>query len=258
MDMLAPQPANAKTKNVAHAALLIAVSIALLLPVSACSSSVPYVTTVGALAPATTMHVAVANATVNVYAPEVSQRKNLFTIAATALPKGTPPPPPLVRPVRGGIEVDAVNPLASLLVRVPDRSDIVVRSRRGDISVTDIGGNADVATANGNVTLMLNGYAQASAGNGTLNVTMGALAWPGTLRFSTQRGDITLWISPRAACTVHLHTAAGTLFTDFGLTGVANGSSETIDGALDGGGTQRIEVDAGRGSIRLLRLQPQA
>ena len=204
------------------------------------------------------MRVAVANATVDVYAPEAAQHKNLFTVAATALPKGTPPPPPLVRPVRGDIEVDASNPLASLLVRVPNRSDVVVRSRQGDISVTDIGGDADVATANGNVTLMLNGYAQASTGNGTLNVTMGAIAWPGTLRFSTQHGDITLWISPRAPCTVHLHTASGTLFTDFGLTGVANGSAETIDGALDGGGSQHIDVEAVRGSIRLLRLQPQA
>lgn len=215
-------------------------------------------TTVGALAPSTTLRVAVTNAPVSVYAPEASQRKNLFTVAATALPKGTPPPPPSVRPVRGGIEVDAPFALAALLVRVPNRSDVVVRSRNGDVSVTDIAGNADVATQNGNVTIMLNGYAQASTINGTLNVTMGAATWPGSLRFSTQRGDITLWITPKAGCTVHLHTDNGTLFTDFGLTGAANGPSETIDGAVNGGGPQRIDVESARGSIRLLRLQPQA
>lgn len=234
------------------------VSIALLLPSTGCSSSTPYVTTVGALGPATTLHVTVANTTVNVYAPEASQRKNLFTIAATALPKGTPPPAPSIHPVPGGIEVNAPNPLTSLLVRVPDRSNVVVRSKHGDISVTDIAGNADVATAAGDVTLMLPGYAQASTGSGTLSVTMGAVTWPGTLRFTTQRGDITLSISPKVACSVHLHTGNGTLFTDFGLSGAATGPSETIDGVLGGGGPQRIDVEAVRGSIRLLRLQPQA
>jgi hypothetical protein len=202
--------------------------------------------------------VTVADAPVNAYAPMASQRRTLFTVAATALPHGTPPPPPLVRPGRGGIEVTASNPLASLLVRVPDRSNIVVRSKHGDISVTDIAGDADVATANGNVTVMLNGYAQASTGTGALTVTMGAQSWPGTLRFSTQRGDITLWINPKADCAVHLHTDSGTLFTDFGLRGSAAGHAETIDGVLGGGGSQRIDVETAIGSIRLLRLQPQA
>src|SRR5580698_9447741 len=246
MEMSAPHAANAKPKIVANMAFLLAASIALLLPAAGCRSSAPYVTTVGALRPSTTMHVAVANASVNVYAPEVSQRKNLFTVSATALPKGTPPPAPSVRPVRGGIEVDAPDPLSSLLVRVPERSDIVVRSQQGDISVTDIGGNADVATQNGSVTLMLNGYAQASIGIGALSVTMGAVTWPGTLHFTAQRGDITLSINPRVACTVHMHTASGTLFTDFGLSGTSNGSSETIDGALGGGGDQRIDMEAVR------------
>ena len=158
----------------------------------------------------------------------------------------------------GGIEVDALNPLSSLLVRVPDGSDLVVRSRKGDVNVTDIAGNADVATTSGNVTLMLPGYAQASTGSGTLTVTMGAVSWSGTLRFSTQRGDITLSISPKVACSVHMHTGDGTLFTDFGLSGAADGTAETIDGVLGGGGPARIDVEAVRGSIRLLRLQPQA
>lgn len=256
--MFAPQPANANQNIVKKAAFLIAASIALLLPAAGCSSSAPYVSTVGILRPGTTLRVIAADATVNAYAPEASQKRTLFTIAATALPKGTPPPAPPVRPVGGGIEVDAAAPLSSLLVRVPDRSNLFVRSQRGDISVTDIAGDADVATRAGSVTIMLNGYAQASAGVGTVTVTMGAVFWPGTLRFSTQRGDVTLWINPKAACTVHMHTGTGTLFTDFGLTGSASGSSETIDGALNGGGSQRIDIEAATGSIRLLRLQPQA
>lgn len=255
--MADPQPHSVKARTAAQAIRVIAASIPLLLA-SGCGSNAPYVTTVGALRPQTTLRVRVGSATVNAYAPEASQRRNLFTIAATALPHGTPPPPPFIRPIAGGIEVDATAALYSLLVRVPDRSNIVVRSRSGDVNVTDIAGNADVATDNGNVTVMLDGYAQAAAGNGNVVVTMGSVRWPGTLHFSTGRGDITVTINPKVACAVHLHTADGTLFTDFGLRGTANGHSETIDGVLGGGGEQRIDIDATRGSIRLLSLRPQA
>jgi hypothetical protein len=86
---------------------------------------------------------------------------------------------------------------------------------------------------------------------------MGAASWPGTLRFSTRRGDVELWIVGRAAFSVHLHTDDGTLFTDFGLRGVSRGPAETIDGTVNGGTAQRVDVETANGSIRLLRLQPQ-
>lgn len=225
---------------------------------AACSASPPYVTTVGVLRPGTTLRVEAADTTVNAYAPATGQPPNLFTVAATALPHGTPPPPPLIRPTRDGVAVIAPSPLAAVLVRVPERSDFEVLSRRGDVNVTDIGGNARVVAHDGNVTVMLPGYAQVSAGTGSVNVTMGATQWPGTLHFVAHRGDITLWINPKAACAVHLHTDDGTLFSDFGLRGTSNGPAETIDGVLGGGSLQRIDVETGSGAIRLLRLQPQA
>ena len=80
----------------------------------------------------------------------------------------------------------------------------------------------------------------------------------GTLSFSSQHGDVELWISTKASFTVRLHTDNGTLFTDFGLQGTSSGTSETIDGSVNGGGPQRIDVETKAGAIRLLRLQPQA
>jgi hypothetical protein len=228
-----------------------------LLAAGACSSAAPYVTTVGILKPGTTLRVRVGDTTLNVYQPEVRQRRDLFTVAATALPKGTPAPPPLLNAIRGGILVSAPNPLASLLVRVPDRTNLAVESQRGDVNVTDITGNAHIAARRGNVTVMLPGYAQASVGQGNLLVTMGSSDWPGTLHFSTQRGDVELRIRGDAAFAVHLHTDNGTLFTDFALRGVSNGNSETIDGTVNGGGGRRIDVETTTGAIRLLRLAPQ-
>jgi hypothetical protein len=147
--------------------------------------------------------------------------------------------------------------LASLLVRVPDGVNLVAESERGDINVTDITGNARVVARRGNVNIKLPGYAQAAVGDGNLSVMMGATSWPGTLVFSTRRGDVELWVVARAAFSVHLHTDNGTLFTDFGLRGVSAGHAETIDGIVNGGSSQRIDVETATGSIRLLRLQPQ-
>jgi DUF4097 and DUF4098 domain-containing protein YvlB len=133
----------------------------------------------------------------------------------------------------------------------------VVESERGDINVTDITGNVRAVARNGNVDIKVPGYAQAAVGDGNLSVRMGATSWPGTLAFSTRRGDVELWVLGIAAFTVHLHTDNGTLFTDFGLRGVSTGRAETIDGSVNGGSTQRIDVETATGSIRLLRLQPQ-
>jgi hypothetical protein len=201
--------------------------------------------------------VRLAGGPLNAYAPEARQRRDLFTVAATALSKGAVPPPPQLRPAPGGLLVTARNPLAALLVRVPDRVNLVVDSQRGDVSVTDITGNARIVAGDGNVSLMLPGYAQAQVGQGNLKVTMGASDWPGTLYFSTQYGDVLLRVRANIGFTVHLHTDDGALFTDFGLRGVSSGQSETIDGSVNGGGPRRIDVETGSGGVQLLRLQPQ-
>lgn len=223
-----------------------------------CNAATPYTSTVGVLHPGAALKVAVESAALNVYAPEAAQPHDLFTVAATALPKGTPPPAPTVFSQSHGIVVRAPLPLANLLVRVPDRVNLVVDSRNGDVNVTDITGSARVVAQRGNVSLMVPGYAQATLGRGNLSVIMGATQWPGTLFFSTGHGDIEIRLNPNAPCSVHLHTDAGTLFTDFGLRGTSSGTAETIDGTIGAGGSQRIDVETRAGSIRLLRLQPQA
>jgi len=101
-------------------------------------------------------------------------------------------------------------------------------------------------------------YAQARVGNGGLSVTMGAGDWPGTLHFSTQRGDIEVWVNENVPFHVHLHTANGSLFTDFALRGTSSGTSETIDGDVNGGGPRGIDIESNAGVIRLLRLHPEA
>lgn len=228
------------------------------LAIAACSTAPPFATTIGVLKPGATLTVRVASATVNAYQPATNQRRDLFTIAATALPRTSPPPAPRVSITKSGPLVTAPGALSSLLVRVPDGVTLSVDSEQGDVNVTDITGNVTVRTAKGNVAVMISGYAQAAVNQGNVAVTMGSTRWPGTLRFSTNRGDVELRVNPNAAFAVHMHTDDGTLFTDFGLRGASAGASETIDGSVNGGSARRIDVRTSAGSIRLLRLQPQA
>lgn len=204
------------------------------------------------------MTIRIADATLAAYQPAQKEPRDRFTISATAR-GNTTPAAPTIRPLGKGIVVDASQPLQSLLVRVPDGVALVVDSRRGDVSVTDVKGTARIVAGEGSVRVfMRDGYAQASAQHGNVSVAMGAATWPGTLHFSTVNGDVEVSVEETAAFNVHMHTDNGTLFDDFNLRGTSAGSSETIDGAVNGGGSQRIDVEVTRGSIRLLRLHAQA
>jgi hypothetical protein len=194
---------------------------------------------------------------VNAYQPLANGPRDVYTISATALPKQTPPPAPAVHQIPGGLIVSAPGTLQALLVRAPDGVNLDVDSRRGNVNVTDVTGNVRVVAREGNVDVKVPGYAQVAAAQGNVSVMMGATQWPGTLRFSSGRGDVEVWIVAKAAFRVHLHTEDGVLFTDFGLRGTSKGAAETIDGTVNGGSDQRIDIETSAGAIRLLRLEPQ-
>ncbi|MEO9264137.1 MAG: DUF4097 family beta strand repeat-containing protein [Candidatus Baltobacteraceae bacterium] len=233
-------------------------ALLLLLALAACSSPTPYATTTGELQPKSTMTLSVTDASVEVYGPAAGQSPRQFTIAATSVASGAQPPAPGVRRAGNGIVVTAPDVLDRLLVRAPDGVNVNVRNGRGNVSVTSITGNADVRTASGDIRIMIPGYARAATGAGHLSVTLGATQWPGVLQFANGNGDIELYIPETAKFHVRLHTDDGTLFTDFGLRGTALGNAETIDAPVNGGGTDGIDVEAKHGTIRLLRLSPQA
>jgi hypothetical protein len=228
-----------------------------LLALTACSSAAPFATTVGILKPGDVMTVHVVQATVNVFQPATTEPRNRFTVSATALPKTTPAGPKM-RPEKRGVRVEATEPLDSLLLRVPDGVDLDLDSGGGDVHVTNMQGNARVRAAKGNVQIIIPGYAQVQVGAGRLSATMGALQWPGTLHFSTESGDIQVWVNENAKFHIRMHTDNGTLFSDFDLRGSAAGSAETIDTDVNGGGAQSIDIESKAGAIRLLKLHPEA
>ena len=209
------------------------------------------------------------NGAVSAYAPVVGQPKDRFTVSGFGKP-GSPRglverngrdltlcqavPKRGSKCLRDGAGLSA--PLAFLL-RVPDRVFLDVRTLRGAINISDVTGNVLARAEDGNVKIMIEGYANASARKGNVSVTFGSTNWPGTLHFSAESGDVEIYVNAKAAARVHLHTDRGTIFTDFELRGTAHGDSETIDGRIGGGGDHAIDVAVHNGSIRMLQLKPQ-
>ncbi len=210
------------------------------------------------LKPGAVITVNIESGVVNAFKPMQGDPADRFTISATAQGDAAQPPAPSIRPNGNGIIVNATGTLAYLLVRVPQGVDLVVHSKNGNVNATDISGNVDVTAISGNVKIMISGYAQATTQNGNIDLTMGATSWPGTLRDSATNGDVTVYVPETAAFRARLHTDNGTLFTDFGLTGSSHGSNETIDAPVNGGTGFGVDLESQRGTVRLLRLTPQA
>ena len=222
-----------------------------------CGSHTPYITTTGTLPPNAIMTVEAVHAEINAYKPAQGEPADQFTVSATALGPNLPPPP-TIRHAGNGIVVNAGAPLRNLLVRVPKNVNLNVDSQRGDVDITEISGNADVHAGVGSIDIMIAGYAQASVKSGEVAVTMGSTSWPGVLEFRNGNGDIEVWVTETAKFRVHLHTDDGMLFTDFPLRGSSSGTSETINGVVNGGAARAIDIRVKRGDIRLLSLHPEA
>ena len=243
-----PSPLNARSF-----ALLLLVPFGL----AACGSHAPFVTTTGTLPSNAVMTVRVLRGQVSAYKPAVGDPPDRFTVSATALGPQLPAAP-TIRRQGNGLLVDARAPLRNLLVRVPQNVNLNVDSQSGDVDATEISGNVDVHAGQGNVKVMIAGYAQASTQRGQISITMGSTSWPGVLTYRNQNGDVEVWVTETAKFHIHMHTDDGMLFTDFPLRGSAKGKGETIDGLVNGGANRGIDIEVKRGDIRLLSLHPEA
>lgn len=228
------------------------------LALTGCGSSLTaYATSTGTLPAGSTFAVTSAGSQIDVYKPAVGQTPSTYTVIESAVPGSYPATRDLTIAPRSA-KLDVAPFYNQVLVRVPDRVALSIHATKGTINVTDISGPSVVSTGDGEVKIMVPGYAQASSGSGNVTVFMGATQWPGTLHFATTKGDAEVWINATAQFHIRMHTARGTIFTDFPVTGTSNGESETIDSIVGGGHPkQSIDIEVADGGIRLLQLKPQ-
>ena len=193
-----------------------------------------------------------------IFPPLRGEPAQMFTVEAAARSTREHPAPPVIRPTRTGIRIDAGQPLRYLLVRVPSGVTLHADVKNGDIVAQDVSAPLDLVAHHGSVRAVVYGYAQARTDLGDLSVSLGAASWPGTLHFETRRGNVTLWVEPGVAFRVRLHTDGGAIYTTFPLRGRARGTAETIEGTVGAGAPARgFDVRVGQGDIRLLEIGKQ-
>jgi Putative adhesin len=226
----------------------------LLLLASACAAQTPTLKRSGPFQPGGTIAVRNIRGDINVFAPERGQSPNEYTVWAYE-PPDVAKTTVTVQPLLVTAQAHAAD--VRFLVRGPSGAAIDVSTTEGNINVADVDGIVNARTGRGDIKMLIPLYGNASIGSGNMSVVYASTTWPGTLHFTTDNGNIELYVNENARAAVHLHTDNGSIFSDFGLRGTSEGTSETIDSVINGGGPRSINVDVHIGSIRLMQLKPQ-
>ncbi len=224
-----------------------------------CAPSPPGLEQTGTLAPGGLISVTSLRGNVSIYAPARGQSPAAFTVDATGPDTRSDV---IVRRSGNRITIATRGLGTDLLIRGPKGTVINVRAVSGNINAADFDGVVNANTGRGDIKMLLPQYGNANAGTGNVSVIFASTSWPGALHFTSQHGDVELYVNQTGAAHVVLRTVNGTIFTDFPLKGTAHGSSEMIDGTINsplGSARPKRTIDAfvRDGSIRLLQLKPQ-
>lgn len=219
-----------------------------------CSGERNAITKQGTLA-AGSIRVAAEHGKIEAYPPAASDPKDRFTVIVYPRASGVPVINDIASEKTHAFTATGV--AADVLVRVPAGVRALLKTTAGDIHVSDVNAPVDAQALQGNIKIQIPSYANARTHLGNVSATIGDVKWPGTLHFSSDRGDVEVWLPAIADATVNLHTDNGTVFTDFNLHGNASGTAETISGSIGSGGNRAVIVRVKSGNIRLLKLVPQ-
>lgn len=171
-----------------------------------------------------------------------------------------------VAPGDGGVTITAVYPSfpggkvqVAFRVHVPAGVALDATIVNGDIHATGLTGDLRAATVNGQISLSVNGAAQATTVGGSIMAVLGSVEWTGTRSFTTVNGSVDVTIPASADVVVHASTVAGAISTDFplsvgGLGGLSCGLPPTLNGTLGSGGRD-LDLTTANGSIHLRKSQ---
>ena len=195
---------------------------------------------------------------IDAYAPERGQSPDQYTVEAYA--SGGSTQPATIRKQGLLITAQSNAPGVRYLVRGPKGGSMDLSTHNGYVTVQDFEGIVNVRNDKGDVKMLIPQYGSVSVGTGNISVIFASTDWPGTLHFSTDRGNVELYVNENAKAHVRLHTDNGNIFSDFPTLakGTSQGNSETIDSTINGGGSRSIDVEVNVGSIRVMELKPQA
>lgn len=132
-------------------------------------------------------------------------------------------------------------------------SDLSVDTGSGDVTVEDVDApEIEVDTGSGDVRILAARTGRVGVDTGSGDVTIETLAGSASVEVDTGSGNVTISIPDDYAGSVHFDTSSGRLHTDLPIT-ITRKDDDEIEGRIGNGGSARIEVDTGSGSISLRR-----
>jgi DUF4097 and DUF4098 domain-containing protein YvlB len=135
-------------------------------------------------------------------------------------------------------------------VHLPSNLRFAADSVNGAITAEDMGRFVRAESVNGSVRVSTKQWAELSSVNGSIEGSMGAADWTGTLKISTVNGSIDLKMPAEFNADVHFSSVNGHLNSDFPLTVNGSLSGHRLEGRIGNGGRKLI-LDTVNGSVRL-------
>ncbi len=121
---------------------------------------------------------------------------------------------------------------SSYKITVPKNTAVIVSNLYGDTSCADLGGDVEVRSSNGAVTLKeVAAGASVETMNGTIHVTVKKLLPAHALSFSSMNGEIVVHLPEEAKANLQLRTQNGSILTDYDDKELVSTSTNTNDGA---------------------------
>jgi hypothetical protein len=137
-------------------------------------------------------------------------------------------------------------------VKVPPGVKLDAHTVNGGVTVTEVEGDVEAETVNGDVEVSSGGLVKAQTVNGSIDAKFGRADWTGDLEFQTVNGSITLGLPADFAADVKAEVLNGRISTDFPVGGDLRQTKRTLRGTVGGGG-RGLELQTVNGSIALRR-----
>lgn len=137
-------------------------------------------------------------------------------------------------------------------VQIPAGVKFVGRTVNGGVSTDRLGGDADVATVNGEVRVVAAGVVRAQTVNGSVDVSMGKADWRGTISLGTVNGGIRVVLPAGVNAEVSGKTVNGSITSEFPLTIQGRFGPRSVHGTIGAGG-RRLDLETVNGDITLAR-----
>ena len=135
-------------------------------------------------------------------------------------------------------------------VKVPRGVLLDAESVNGDVRATDLTGDVELHTVNGDIDVTTSGTVEAETVNGSIDARIGRSDWSGGLKFETVNGGISLTAPADLSTDISASTVNGSVDSDFPITVRGRMERRSLRGTIGSGG-RSLELTTVNGGISL-------